>query len=148
MSDTAMHDLREGTGVTTLFEKKTFLKIPAVMVMLRHNEKHISRLIYDVDIVNYNENGVCIRWNYCAICFGHEQNGIHDKCYFKQFDIRNPQSQDLHFNIEVSFKGELFTFRGKAVYTYKSNKGEKIGITFTDISDKTRSYLEHYFCRL
>jgi hypothetical protein len=147
MMKTALSDPIERTGVTQLFKKPTFLKIPAVMIMLRRNDGHISRLMYDVDIVNYNGNGVCIRWNYCALCFGYEPSSIHDKCYFKQFDITNPHGNELHFNIEVQYKGELFSFRGKAVSAYKTNRGEKISIKFTEISEKTRAYLEHYFCR-
>jgi len=143
----SVSELKERTGVTNLFEKKTFLKIPAEMIMLRKDAGHISRLMYDVDIVNYNINGVCITWTYCPICFGYEANRIHKDCYFHQFDIKNPQSQQLYFNIEVPVLDDLYTFKGKAVYTYKSRKGAKIGISFTDIPAKTRKYLEYFFGR-
>lgn len=147
MSETAVYEKGARTGVTSLFNKKTYLKIPAEMVMLRNDSGHISRFIFNVDILNYNINGVCISWNYCPLCYGYEPNRIHENCYFAPFSINNPQSGALHFNIEVPVAGDLFTFRGKAVYTYKSKKGEKIGIAFTDISSRTRNYLEHFFYR-
>ena len=132
-------------GITRAHKKRHHHTLPATLVMMRKTGIRSSRVFYDIHITNYNQNGIVITWNYCPMCFGYSDTGIHHECIFKQFDYKDTNSRKLVFQINIPNTDKTYTFSGKVVYIYKQNNTEYIGITFSEIDQKAQVYLKQFF---
>lgn len=125
-----------------IMDKRKSLRLPVDMLTLDVDIRgQSSAFIYKTHIVNISTGGLCLEWNCCRECSGYTAGDIHPDCIFAPYsdDIRN--SLELVFYVPVPRTDKVVDFKGKAVYTYKHESTEQVGIVFTEISDHTLELL-------
>lgn len=126
-------------------DRRRDVRIP-VSVGFECNVKGLSPdFFYTTVLYNYSKGGICIKWNFCDECTGYSEGAIHPDCIFSPYDYRKEDSDELVFHIELANYDQDLNFRGKAVYTWKDDNNEKIGIIFTNISDETLDFMHKVF---
>ena len=97
------------------------------------------------NVVNLGKGGMCIEWERCSDCRGYTEGSVHPDCILNRYFKGTPDSHEILFQMELPNSNEMIGFHGKVAYTFKYDDKEKIGIVFTDISDKTLRKLERVF---
>lgn len=128
-----------------LNERRMHVRIPVSVGFTVHVTGKTPEFFYSSSITNFSEGGICIEWNYCKECKGFIEGEIHPDCIFSDYAQGKVGSGDLVFHIEIENYDKNINFKGKAVYTTKDEKGEKIGIAFTKISDEMIEFMKKVF---
>lgn len=102
--------------------------------------------VYKSRVQNISEQGFAFEFNRCDICTGYLQASVHTDCLFKPHAINSPDSPPLDFVLSIS-RDIIVEAQGKIIHIYQppnSPKTEKIGVTFTYLSDKDRDIVRKY----
>ena len=96
--------------------------IPAWMVIQINVNGKSSGMFCEVDIIDFYRKGVCIEWEYCFSCSSFTEGCIHPECIFSPYNACDPESHELSLHIDVPGCPEGFSFKGKAVCTFRMSE--------------------------
>lgn len=125
-----------------ILEKRIQRRIPVQFNMQVDLEDRKTGLFYHTCLVNYSSGGVCVEWGLCRNCPGYSAGAIHPDCIFSLYDADRYDSNELTLYIYLSGAEETVHVKGKAVYTFKHNGTEQIGIAFTEVPGTLISRLD------
>lgn len=130
---------------TTSLKTRPGHSVAAWMAMVVSMSGRDSGVFCEVDIVDADESGITITWEYCFECTGYSRDSIHPRCLFCAYDFSREGTRDLLFTIEMPDGSEPLSFKAKADASRWFGCGERIHLRFTKITSDASDYLKNEF---
>ena len=97
-------------------------------------------------VLDISTKGMAFEFNRCDVCTGYEEGTVHPLCLFAGNAARfeNTEEVDLILNVNTN---EILEVRGRIVHVFQWKEkivSEKVGISFTRISEDARSVIDDY----
>jgi len=117
---------------SSMVDRRSDLRVPVHLTMQIDLEDRRTGLFYQTYLINYSIGGICAAWKICRTCKGYSSGAIHPDCIFSLYDAERDNSYELTLYIHLPGTERVMKIKGKAVYIYREEGIEQIGIQFTE----------------